>query len=334
MDSGNNTIESTPLQPQSAQSEPQISRHVTSPSSNAIENNNITSQQVATAGKETSIIAKKWRKTSEVWKDFEEVQLADGVKKAMCLYCSEYPTANFYLAEVHRVKRVIDEATDSPDLFMNEMAIPMKEKFDKYWDECNLLMVIASILDPRIKFDAIEISFPLIYKLESEATQNVEKVKKALEELYLEYMELCKKESSSTSGEVNIDGIALTDTTVQQKDKGMQQMLNMIHQRHSVPPIKSKLETYLADDPYIPSSDSSSFCALEWWKNNRTKFKVLSRMATDILAVPISTVALKSTFSAGGKVIDEYHARLNEESIKILLCGGDWLRHKYGLKRK
>ena len=94
------------------------------------------------------------------------------------------------------------------------------------------------------------------------------------------------------------------------------------------------METYLADDPYIPSSDSSSFCALAWWKNNSTKFKILSRVASDILAVPISTVASESTFSAGGRVIDEYRARLNEESVEVLLCGGDWLRHKYGLKRK
>ena len=45
-------------------------------------------------------------------------------------------------------------------------------------------------------------------------------------------------------------------------------------------------------------------------------------------------MASESTFSAGGRVIDEYRARLNEESVEVLLCGGDWLRHKYGLKRK
>ncbi|KAK4254780.1 hypothetical protein QN277_010110 [Acacia crassicarpa] len=210
---------------------------------------------------------------------------------------------------------------ESLDLFMYEMAKSMKEKFDKYWGECNLLMAIASVLDPRIKFLAIEISFPLIYKSESEAIRNVKKVKNALEELYLEYVEL--HSSSSASDEVNIDSIPIADTSAQQKDKGMQRMLNMIHQKHSIPPTKSELETYLVDDPYIPSSESSSFCALEWWKNNTAKFKVLSRMASNILAVPISIVASESTFSAGGRVIDEYRARLNEQSVEVLLCGGD-----------
>jgi hypothetical protein len=57
-------------------------------------------------------------------------------------------------------------------------------------------------------------------------------------------------------------------------------------------------------------------------------------MAADILAIPISTVASESTFSAGGRVIDEFRSRLNEESIETLICEGDWLRHKYGLQRK
>ncbi|KAI9107609.1 hypothetical protein K1719_021272 [Acacia pycnantha] len=33
-------------------------------------------------------------------------------------------------------------------------------------------------------------------------------------------------------------------------------------------------------------------------------------------------------------VIDEYRSRLNEKSIEALICGGDWLRNKYGLKKK
>ena len=57
-------------------------------------------------------------------------------------------------------------------------------------------------------------------------------------------------------------------------------------------------------------------------------------MAADILAIPISTVASESTFSAGGRVIDEFRSRLNEASITTLICGGDWLRNKYNMKKK
>ena len=64
------------------------------------------------------------------------------------------------------------------------------------------------------------------------------------------------------------------------------------------------------------------------------KYTILSKMAADILAIPISTVTSESTFSAGGRVIDEFRSRLNEESVEALICGGDRFRHKYGVKNK
>ncbi|KAF1896205.1 hypothetical protein Lal_00027272 [Lupinus albus] len=55
---------------------------------------------------------------------------------------------------------------------------------------------------------------------------------------------------------------------------------------------------------------------------------------SDRLVIPISIVASKSTFSAGGRVIDKYHSKLNEESIEALICGGNWLRSKYLVEKK
>ena len=109
--------------------------------------------------------------------------------------------------------------------------------------------------------------------------------------------------------------------------------MSIVHEKQAIPPMKSELEVYLEEGLYIPNSSSNSFSALEWWKNNSLKYKILSKMAADILAIPISTVASESTFSAGGRVIDEFRSRLNEESIAALICGGDWLRNKYNLKK-
>ncbi|MFS7970559.1 putative HAT dimerization domain, ribonuclease H-like superfamily [Helianthus anomalus] len=54
----------------------------------------------------------------------------------------------------------------------------------------------------------------------------------------------------------------------------------------------------------------------------------------DILAVPISTVASESTFSAGGRVIDSYRSTLAPNTVEMLICGGDWIRQLYGVKKK
>ncbi|KAL0458811.1 UNVERIFIED_CONTAM: Zinc finger BED domain-containing protein RICESLEEPER 3 [Sesamum latifolium] len=62
------------------------------------------------------------------------------------------------------------------------------------------------------------------------------------------------------------------------------------------------------------------FDVLEWWRVNSVKYKILSFMARDILAIPITTVAFEATFSAGSRVIDKYRASLTSETVQVLMC--------------
>nr|GEW28286.1 zinc finger BED domain-containing protein RICESLEEPER 2-like [Tanacetum cinerariifolium] len=57
-------------------------------------------------------------------------------------------------------------------------------------------------------------------------------------------------------------------------------------------------------------------------------------MTRDVLAIPISTVASEATFSAGGKVIDPYRFALKSNTVEMFLCGRDWIRQTYGIKKK
>lgn len=72
---------------------------------------------------------------------------------------SEYPAANLYMSKVWKVKEILDKSNEDEDLFMREITNPMKIKFDKYWGGCNMLMVIASVLDPMWKFHMMRIWF-------------------------------------------------------------------------------------------------------------------------------------------------------------------------------
>ncbi|KAL2937776.1 putative AC transposase [Bienertia sinuspersici] len=51
-------------------------------------------------------------------------------------------------------------------------------------------------------------------------------------------------------------------------------------------------------------------------------------MARDILAIPLSTVASKSAFSAGGLHLDQYRSSLTPKMTQALICSNDWLRAK------
>ena len=51
---------------------------------------------------------------------------------------------------------------------------------------------------------------------------------------------------------------------------------------------------------------------------------MLSIMARDVLTTPVSIVALKSAFSAGGRVLDEKRRRLTPKNLEALMCVQDW----------
>lgn len=56
------------------------------------------------------------------------------------------------------------------------------------------------------------------------------------------------------------------------------------------------------------------------------RLPILLKMAHDILAVPISTVASESAFSVDGRVLDASRSSLTPKIIEALICGQDWLR--------
>jgi len=98
--------------------------------------------------------------------------------------------------------------------------------------------------------------------------------------------------------------------------------------------VKSELDVYLEEGVNYICSEVEAFDVLDWWKVNNLKFRILSKMACDVLSIPITTVASEATFSAGGRVIDQYRSNLGTNTVQMLLCGEDWFRAFYGIKRK
>ena len=72
-------------------------------------------------------LTEDWEKANNVCNLLSMFNLATHV-----IFGSEYSTSNIYLAEIWKVKLVLDNVTEENDLFMREMVAPMKVKFDKY----------------------------------------------------------------------------------------------------------------------------------------------------------------------------------------------------------
>lgn len=90
---------------------------------------------------------------------------------------------------------------------------------------------------------------------------------------------------------------------------------------------KTELELYLEEkrEPRI-SPTGVQFDILGWWRTNCTRYPVLSHMARDILAIPVSYVASESAFSTGRRVIDPYRSSLLPKTVEALICTQSWLR--------
>jgi hypothetical protein len=91
---------------------------------------------------------------------------------------------------------------------------------------------------------------------------------------------------------------------------------------------KSELDTYLSDrvEKNVPNFD-----ILGWWKDcSVRRYHILSKLAKDVLAMPVSTVTSESAFSTGGRVLDSFRTSLTPRMVEALICTQDWLRKCHG----
>ena len=60
---------------------------------------------------------------------------------------------------------------------------------------------------------------------------------------------------------------------------------------------------------------SENFDILAWWKSNGLKHPTLQRIARNILAISITTIASESAFSTSGRLLRTHRSRLHPKTI-------------------
>ncbi|KAG8369152.1 hypothetical protein BUALT_Bualt15G0121600 [Buddleja alternifolia] len=169
---------------------------------------------------------------------------------------------------------------------LNDMAKDMLEKYEKYWDSCHILMGVAAVLDPRVATNL--------------------------------------KDTSSVGGSGKSGSMSSGVASVSESEHldMFDQFVPSSSNFSTKASLTSELDFYL-EESVLPRT--SEFDVLSWWKTNGVKYPNLQKMAKDILAIPVSTVASESAFSTSGRLVSPHRNRLHPSTLEALMCARRWL---------
>ncbi|XP_059436041.1 zinc finger BED domain-containing protein RICESLEEPER 2-like [Corylus avellana] len=233
--------------------------------------------------------------------------------QATCAFSgTKYPTANLYFPVIAMIYVSLKEDVVSEDEHKSLMAIQMLSKFEKYWLDFSEVLAVAVILDPRYKLHLVNYYYTKIYGvMNSLQYVNVSNKVKSL------FMEYSASSIPSSSSSITVQQPQVTRATLPWEQE------YLAFGGVDVNSQKSQLEIYLEEPRSVAVNDS--FDILSFWKGNEFRYPEVAAMARDVLSIPVSTVASESTFSIGGRVIDQNRSSLKPDIVEALICSRDWL---------
>ncbi|KAL2922100.1 putative AC transposase, partial [Bienertia sinuspersici] len=191
----------------------------------------------------------------------------------------------------------------NPGVAIKRLLDNMKVKWCAYFTEFPPIYAIAAILDPGVKLEDVQFDVPYY----------VNNCKRILERLCEEYGAVIQPQPVGSSMGASRFGI-------------LGPVLKKSRPDGSGSSSSSSSSSNIGVGEYLTYQfeTEENFHIIEWWKNHSSKFPVLARIVKDILAIPASTIASESAFSAGRRVLDEKRSRLSSESIEMCVCKKDW----------
>ena len=168
------------------------------------------------------------------------------------------------------------------------------------------------VLDPRKKLTFLKFCFTKVYG-EAKASGKIANVRDVLTKLYEHY-------ASVHSPNVEVESLSEKSTTTMNVDVSETNPYALIDSQydHYLEAEQSlgcnnELDKYLVEN--CEDRKDVNFDVLFWWKTNSSRYQVLSKMVWDVLAVPVCTVASKSAFSTGGRILDPFRSSLSSNMV-------------------
>ncbi|XP_076918111.1 zinc finger BED domain-containing protein RICESLEEPER 1-like [Bidens hawaiensis] len=203
----------------------------------------------------------------------------------------------------------------------------MKWKYSEYWgdvNDSNMLIYVAAILDPRYKMDFIECSFGKNMTFRHEYTDDgepswkkkAELVASATYDLFNEYFRklggLHQVANFQTSGYK--DYLRHATCSLQMSER------RRVGYGGNVGRV-SEIDEYFNEEVMF----FDRFDILVWWMVNAERFPVLSKMAKDVLAIPMSAVELMKDHNIDGNLLGDVQSSVSPSIAEALVCSQNWI---------
>lgn len=231
---------------------------------------------------------------------------------------SKSSTSNIYFPELCDIYLQLIEWCKNSDDCISSIALKMRSKFEEYWERCGLGLAVAAMLDPRFKMKLVEYYYPQIYG--SSSSERIDDVFDCVKALYNEHSIGSPLASLDQGLAWQVGGSAGCSLASRDRLMGFDKFLHETSQGEGT---KSDLDKYL-EEPLFPRN--VDFSILNWWKVHTPRYPILSMMARNVLAIPMSRVALESAINTGGRVLNHNWSSLNPSTVQALMCSQDWIR--------
>ncbi|XP_078156069.1 zinc finger BED domain-containing protein RICESLEEPER 2-like [Carex rostrata] len=257
-------------------------------------------------------ISDEWKEAKELAKFLEVFFYATKTFSTVRRPCS-----HLYMKEVWTIGAMLMEDYMSFNQTLQDLAQKMLPKFNKYWENPNLILILACVFDPRVKLEDIEFFLGDAYGDETdEYKKRLEDVRSSLRKCYDDYASMCNVDRATSGGSPQVESSSLG------KRKFDMKLSEFKFQKRHMRPRRSELDNYLEEA--VVECDEENFDILQWWKRNSDLYPTLAKMERDFLAVQVSTVASESAFSAAGRLTDHSRNSMNAKTIQALICSRDW----------
>ena len=190
---------------------------------------------------------------------------------------SMYVTSNAFFDDIFVIQTNFDQLIRSHDYIFSSMARNMKRKFERYWgnrNKINLLLYVAVALDPRKKLTYLQFCFSEIYN-DVVVNGMLDEVKDALTRLYEHHASI---DSPSVQVESE-DETSMIQVHVNYDDPCKliaSRYRRFLEERQSIG-CKNEVDKFLAEN--CEGTDDEKFDILSWWKNNSSRYRILSQVA-------------------------------------------------------